>query len=129
MEEKELICCNDEVLSLQICSILEQNNIPYVKRDEGANAYLRVSMGKSFGPTHFFVSNEYFEKAKELIAVLDEEDFSNTIPDELKESPNDNNEESMKKYEIPKKIIGYMTLGLFVIFLVVLVVQVVMQFL
>lgn len=108
MEEKKLFEDSDEFLVKQIESILKENNIPYVRKDEGAGSYMNVTYGQSFGLTKaIYVSNEDFEKAQNAIEVFNEQDFSEEdIPEELKEIE-ENTEEEIKaneKYELPKKV-------------------------
>ena len=126
MEEKKLFEDSDEFLVKQIESILKENNIPYVRKDEGAGSYMNVTYGQSFGLSKaIYVSNEDFEKAQNAIEVFNEQDFSEEdIPEELKELPEDIEEEfnANKKYELPKKIFKtYLVLnfGVFGLFLVI----------
>ena len=92
----------------QIEAILKENNILYSRRDEGAGSYINVTYGQSFGLSKsIYVSNEDFEKAQNAIQIFNEQDFEEEdIPDELKETPEDLEEDlkANKKYGIPKKI-------------------------
>ena len=108
MEEKKIFEDSDEFLVKQIEAILKENNIPYSKRDEGAGSYINVTYGQSFGlAKSIYVSSEDFEKAQNAIQIFNEQDFEEEdIPDELKETPEDIEEDlkANKKYGIPKKI-------------------------
>ena len=108
MEEKKLFEDSDEFLVKQIETILKENNIPYSRRDEGAGSYIGVTYGQSFGLAKaIYVSSEDFEKAQNAIQIFNEQDFEEEeIPDELKETPEDLEEDlkANKKYGIPKKI-------------------------
>lgn len=108
MEEKKIFEDSDEFLVKQIEAILKENNIPYSKRDEGAGSYINVTYGQSFGlAKSIYVSSEDFEKAQNAIQIFNEQDFEEEdIPDELKETPEDLEEDlkANKKYGIPKKI-------------------------
>lgn len=125
MEEKKLFEDSDEFLVKQIESILKENNIPYVRRDEGLGSYMNVTYGQSFGLSKaIYVSIEDFEKAQNAIEVFNEQDFSEEdIPEELKETPEDIVEDmkASKKYGIPKKIfktylaLNFGVLGLFLL--------------
>ena len=68
--EKELFKSADDFLVSQICAILEDNNIPYIKRYDGAGSYLNISMGTSMNLKRILVGEEDYEKAIELISVL-----------------------------------------------------------
>ena len=108
MEEKKLFEDSDEFLVKQIENILKENNIPFSRRDEGAGSYIGVTYGQSFGLAKaIYVSSEDFEKAQNAIQIFNEQDFEEEdIPDELKETPEDLEEDlkANKKYGIPKKI-------------------------
>ena len=108
MEEKKLFEDSDELLVKQIENILKENNIPYSRRDEGIGSYMNVTYGQSFGLAKaIYVSGEDFEKAQNAIQIFNEQDFKEEdIPDELKETPEDLEEDlkANKKYGIPKKI-------------------------
>ena len=53
-------------------SILKDAEIPYLKKDRGSGAAVRVIMGYSMFGTDIFVLKEQLETASELIAVPDE---------------------------------------------------------
>ena len=123
MEEKKLFEDSDEFLVSQIEKILKENEIPYIRKDEGIGSYMNVTYGQSFGlGKSIYVSSEDFEKAQNAIQIFNEQDFENEeIPEELKQTQEDIEEEldSNKKYGIPKKIfktiiaINFGGLGLF----------------
>lgn len=124
MEEKKLFEDSDELLVKQIESILKENNITYVKKDEGAGSFMNITYGQSFGLAKaIYVSSEDFEKAQNAIEVFNEHDLSEEdIPEELKVTPEDIVEDmkASKKYGIPKKIFKtYLALnfGVFGLFL------------
>ena len=108
MKEKKLFEDNDEFLVKQIESILKENGIPYIRKDEGIGSYMNVTYGQSFGLSKsIYVSDENFEKAQNAIQIFNEQDFEDeAIPDELKESQEELEEDlkSNQKYGIPKKI-------------------------
>ena len=108
MEEKKLFEDSDEFLVSQIERILKENEIPYIRKDEGIGSYMNVTYGQSFGlGKSIYVSSENFEKAQNAIQIFNEQDFENEeIPEELKQTQEDIDEEldSNKKYGIPKKI-------------------------
>lgn len=118
MDEKKLFEDSDEFLVKQIESILKENDIPYVRRDEGLGSYMNVAYGNSFGLSKsIYVSNEDFEKAQNAIQVFNEQDFEDEVPEELKETEEEIQEdlETNKKYSIPKnifKVLIIMSFGL-----------------
>ena len=64
-------------------SILSDANIPYLKKDRGSGAAVRVIMGYSMFGTDVFVLKEHIEPATELIAVPDEEQNEEIDEDEV----------------------------------------------
>ena len=108
MEEKKLFEDNDEFLVKQIESILIENNIPFIRKDEGVGSYMNVAYGQSFGLSKaIYVSNEDYEKAQNAIQIFNEQDFEEEeIPEELKQTQEDIDDELKvnKKYGVPKEI-------------------------
>lgn len=126
MEEKKLFEDSDEFLVKQIERILKENDIPYVRKDEGIGSYMNLTYGQSFGlGKSIYVSDENFEKAQNAIQIFNEQDFEDEeIPEELKQTQEDIDEElnSNKKYGIPKKIFKTyiaLSLGFFAIVLII----------
>ena len=115
IEEVVLVSNIDDVTISQICAILDENNIPYSKIDEGAGSAMNVYMGFSNLDKRIVVNKEDYEKAKELISPvlttkeeegLEEED----LPDELKEDvKNMEDEEKTKKaHKMLRQIFGFL---------------------
>ena len=53
-----------------VLSLLSDNNIVFLKKDNGSGEYMRMYMGTSMFGTDIFVNQSDFEKAKELIEGL-----------------------------------------------------------
>lgn len=107
MEEKELFKSSEEILILQICQILKENNIAYVKRYEGIGSYLNMVCGANQRATTIYVSSEEYDKAINLIEILNNENVeyeSDEIPEELKEIVDEEEmKEEINKYKNLKK--------------------------
>ena len=79
---------------------MEENNIPYVKKEEGSGAYMTVVTGFSFYNKTVVVSKEDYDRAKEIVGPIlstqEEEGIpEEDLPDELKYAEDDEeNEES-----------------------------------
>ena len=71
MSEIKLFSSTDDILINQVCEILKENNIPFIKKQEGSGAYVGVLFGSTMGIKDIFVSEEDYEKAKELIEVFE----------------------------------------------------------
>ena len=102
MKEKILIASEDDVFISQICAILKENNIPYIKNEGGAGEYMTVALGKNIGIDKVIVvSSEDYEKAQKLIEP---------IASELKKTDNEENLEELREQEDDsdmKKIVRY----------------------
>ena len=73
-EELELLTTAYDPTYLAIVeSILTDAQIPYLKKDRGSGAAVRVIMGYSMFGTDVFVLKEHFETASALIATPDDE--------------------------------------------------------
>lgn len=70
--EKELCKSVNEFYISQVCAILEDSNIPYVKKYEGAGSYINIKMGTNLSLKHILVSEENYTRASDLISVLNE---------------------------------------------------------
>lgn len=53
-----------------IKSILEDNNIPYIIRDYGMGGHMRILSGTSVYSTDVMVSEEDFNKSKDLLESI-----------------------------------------------------------
>lgn len=117
MEEK-LVYSNTNITEVDyICSILEENNIAFIKKTEGAGDYLNIAAGNLFNNTiEIFVNEKDYEKATELINYINsanESQQSKDFPDELKDI---SEEEEKEMYAKSKKTKVY--LKLFIIFFI-----------
>lgn len=107
--EEEIYKNNNEFLVLQICEILKENNIPFIRKDEGMGDYLNKVWGSNTGTKRIYVDRKDYEKAKELL-----ENFNGTIeenceyiPEELKESEEERleNMKEINKFNRMKRIL------------------------
>ena len=121
-EEVELYSSANEIETSQICSILKENDIPYIERKNGSGSYMDIYMGQSMQGNAIYVSKEDYDKAAELIADIQgsEED----IPTELEAKEDDGNDEEEKKYKMMGRVIGsiFLILPLVVAILIFLVI-------
>ena len=85
MEEKLIFECNDEIVMQQVCELLKDNNINFVRKDEGSGSYLNITMGTSYNEKRLYVIETDFEKATKLIDEFCKQDVE--IPEELKDNP------------------------------------------
>ena len=92
--EKEIYKNTNEFLVLQICEILKENNIPFIRKDEGIGDYLNKVWGSNTGTKRIYVD--------ESIVESDED-----IPEELKESEEETleNMKEINKFNRMKRIL------------------------
>ena len=109
MEEKEIFKSSEEILISQICQILKENNIPYIKRYESTGSYLNIVCGFNQRAATIYVSEEEYHKAINLIEIFNEEsaEYENDeIPEELKEEVVEGKiEQDINKYKKLKRVI------------------------
>ena len=82
MEEKEVFSSTDEFVVTKLCAILDDKQIPYIRKDGGAGSYLSIAYGQDMlSQKKIFVSDEDYDKVKELIDFLgvEEEKDENEI--------------------------------------------------
>lgn len=83
MEEKVVFESSDEILIRQIIGLLEDNDIAYIRREDGSGAYMTILFGQSLTTKQILVSEEDYDKAKKLLKVFEEAEYD--LPEELKE--------------------------------------------
>ena len=150
MEEKFLFSSNSNIEIMQVCDILKENNIPYIRKEQGAMAYINLAYGQAFGGASIFVSEEDFEKAMSLIELFNKDEGINEeeeieelaeedIPEELREDEEENEEKVEENSEnneqneeeisnsrnIPKMIIGGTIVAIFAMVVTLVVVELV----
>ena len=69
-EEIEIYNSINEFEIGQVCSILEENDIPYVRKDDGIGSYMGIYMGVSYQPKRIYVNKKDYEK--EIESLKDE---------------------------------------------------------
>lgn len=53
-----------------VTSLLEENNIPYIPRDQGAGGYMKIIGMETAVGTDILVEKSSYDKAKELIGEI-----------------------------------------------------------
>ena len=100
----------------QVCSLLEDNKIPFVRRDYGSGSYMNLYYGQSFQEKKIFVNEKDYHKALEIVSSVYNCGTLEDSNDEIKEKNND------KKYYKVKDLFRAYILGMFFISLVVVVI-------
>ena len=149
MEEKFLFSNNNNLEIMQVCDVLKENNIHFIRKEQGTLAYLNLAYGQAFGGANIFVSEEDFEKAQKLIEFIKfdeknveeenvEELSEEDIPEELREVEEDSNKEleenidnkeeneeekQINQSNLPKKILGFSVIAIFAMFVALIVTE------
>lgn len=102
--EKQLFDSIDEYIIGQVCAILEENNIPFVKRTDGSGSYINISMGQTVQDKRIFVNEDDYDKALKLIEPFTKQEDNEEIELDMQNEIN--------KYAIIKKLLVLFILGL-----------------
>ena len=108
--EVEIFSSSNEFEINQVCAILGDNNIPFIRKDYGSGSYMNIYFGQSIQDKKVFVNEDCYDKALELISTI----FSNTNFDEgdIKElEGTEENDDSDKKYKWIKYLLVFLILG------------------
>ena len=107
--EVEIFCSSDEYEINQVCAILGDNNIPFIRRDYGSGSYMNIYLGQSIQEKKVFVNEECYDKALELISTIFYN--ANSVEDIQELEENEENYDSNKKYKWIKYLLGFFILG------------------
>ncbi len=66
--EKQLFSTSNEHEINQICPILTEYNIPFIRKNDGSGSYMNLYMGQSIQEKRIFVSKKDYDKLIELIS-------------------------------------------------------------
>ena len=83
-----LTTVNDRIYQAMIESVLSDNEIPYLSKERGSGAAVKVITGFSMFGTDIFVLKKDIERAKELLELLnaipeDDAEYSGLLDDEV----------------------------------------------
>lgn len=106
MEERLVFSSRNILTADYICLVLKENDIPFTKEIEGVGEYFAIATGSTFNnEVRIFVNDEDYQKASELIAIINKENDSTTIvetPDEFKDIPPEEEKEMEEMAEETK---------------------------
>lgn len=69
----------------EICAMLTENNIPFIRKDDGIGSYMNLYMGHSYQEKSIFVSKKDYDKALKLISVITTNNEDETFEEEQQE--------------------------------------------
>ena len=106
MKEKEVFSSTDESVVSRLCDIFDTQGISYNRKDGGAGSYLSIVNGQdTLSQKKLFVSEEDYEKARELIDFLGVEESKEEKIKALKVIPIED-EFGFGKYHTIKVVLG-----------------------
>lgn len=124
--EVEIFSSSNEFEINQVCAILGDNNIPFIRKDYGSGSYMNIYFGQSIQDKKVFVNEDCYDKALELISTI----FSNTNFDEgdIKElEGTEENDDSDKKYKWIKYLLVFLILGVPCIIVIIAIIFFMLQ--
>ena len=86
--EKQLFSSSDEYTIEQVCAILENNNIPFIKRTDGSGSYINISMGQTVQDKRIFVNEDDYNKALKLIESFTKQDDEEELDSDMQKEIN-----------------------------------------
>lgn len=126
MNEKLVFSSTDIATAAYICSELNEKGIPFIKNIEGPGDYFAIIAGNTFNnEIKIFVNDEDYEKAEELIRLLNVTNENIQVletPDELKNISHEEDEENEKIRKKNKSYLKYFIIYpiLFCVFIAIL---------
>jgi len=111
MEEKIVYSSTNTIEIDHVCSLLNENNIPFIKKTEGAGDYLNIVTGNLLNNyTEILVSADDYDKACELVKSISNGNInlkSQDLPDELKSISKDEEKELADEAEKTKNYLRF----------------------
>lgn len=114
-EEIQLFTSVDEYIIEQVCAILENNNIPFIKRTDGSGSYINISMGQTVQNKRIFVNRDDYDKALKLIEIFTKEEDNEELDSDMQKEIN--------KYGLIKKLMVFLILGLPILVILLIVIS------
>ncbi len=109
--EVEIFSSSNEYEINQVCSILGDNNITFIRKDYGSGSYMNIYFGQSIQYKKIFVNEDCYEKALELMSsILANANSSEENIEELDET--EDNDDIDKKYKRIKYLLAFFILGI-----------------
>lgn len=107
--ETQLFSSSNEYEINQICSILTENNIPFIRKNDGSGSYMNLYMGQSIQEKRVFVSKKDYNKSIELISPFISNEID--VEDDINEEKQVDNDSSSNKYTLIRRCLGVLIIG------------------
>lgn len=108
--ERQLFSTSNEYEINQICSILTENNIPFIRKNDGSGSYMNLYMGQSIQEKRIFVSKKDYDKSMELISSFIANEID--VEKDISEGKQVSNHNSSNKYTLIRRCLGFLILGI-----------------
>lgn len=108
----------------EVCAILTENNITFIRKDDGVGSYMNLYMGHSFQEKSVFVSNKDYDKALELIAVFT---TNNAEEEKFEEEHQSKNDRTSNKLTLISKIAICLVLILPILLIILMAILTIFQ--
>ena len=105
--EVQIFSSTNEYEVNKVCAILTENNIPFIRKNDGSGSYMNLYMGQSIQEKRILVSKENYEKSLELISLFISDDIDKK-EEVLKEEQIKTDNSS--KYMIIRRSLGFLIL-------------------
>ena len=113
--EKQLFTSIEEYIIEKVCVILDNNNIPFIKRTDGSGSYINISMGQTVQEKRIFVNKDDYDRALKLIGSFTQGEDDKELDSDMQKEIN--------KYERIKKLMVLLILGLPILAILLIVIS------
>lgn len=126
MEEKKeeienlLFSTSNEYEINQICSILTENNIPFIKKNDGSGSYMNLYMGQSIQEKRVFVGKKDYDKSIQLISPFISNEIN--VEEDINEEKQLDNDSSSNKYTLIRRCLGFLILGMPILAIILVII-------
>lgn len=119
--ETQLFSSSNEYEINQICSILTENNITFIRKNDGSGSYMNLYMGQSIQEKRVFVSKKDYNKSIELISPFISNEID--VEDDINEEKQGDNNSSINKYTLIRRCLGFLILGMPVLAIILVIIM------
>ncbi len=119
--ETQLFSSSNEYEINQICSILTENNIPFIRKNDGSGSYMNLYMGQSIQEKRVFVSKKDYNKSIELISPFISNEIE--VEDDINEEKQVEHDSSSNKYTLLRRCLGFLILGMPILAIILVIIM------
>ena len=117
--EIQLFSTSNEYEINQICAILMENNIPFIRKNDGSGSYMNLYMGQSIQEKRVFVSKRDYDKSIELISSFISNEID--VEEDISEEKQVSNDSSSNKYTLIRRCLGFLILGMPILAIILII--------